>query len=354
MNLWSLVRLAQRIPRAQYENPYFDPDKPHHTREGFRNNHPVHPPAAADLMRFRREMSVWKHRPAPSIDLSPVAPDLAFLRANRSEPTITWIGHSTVLFQIAGRNILTDPIFSERASPLAFAGPRRHQPPGIALADLPPIDLVVISHSHYDHLDRRSVRALCRQAGGPPAFAVPLGLERWFRRRVPRASVVVALDWWNETKVAGLRLALVPVHHWSARTPWDRNRNLWGAWVIEGSGCKAFFSGDIAYSRDVAEVGRRYGPFDIAAIAIGHYEPRWMMSQSHINPEEAVRIHLELRARRSLGIHWGTFERLTAEPLDQPPRDLALARRANGVAEEDFFLLRHGETRRLAAAPAAS
>ena len=131
-------------------------------------------------------ISKRRRRPsAPQIDLSPVAPDLALLQANRTRHTVTWIGHSTVLVQTGGRNLITDPMFSRRASPLPFTGPRRHQPPGIALRDLPPIDLVLISHNHYDHLDLPSVRALSRQRGGPPSFAVPLGLERWFRRRLP-------------------------------------------------------------------------------------------------------------------------------------------------------------------------
>ncbi|MGH9818269.1 MAG: MBL fold metallo-hydrolase, partial [Candidatus Acidiferrales bacterium] len=171
--------------------------------------------------------------------------------------------------QTGGRNLITDPMFSRRASPLPFTGPRRHQPPGIALRDLPPIDLVLISHNHYDHLDLPSVRALSRQRGEPPSFAVPLGLERWFRRRLPDANVV-ALDWWESRAVAGVTVTLVPVHHWSARTPWDGNSTLWGGWAAERAGFRFFFSGDTAYSQDFPEVGRRLGPFDLAAIAIGH------------------------------------------------------------------------------------
>ena len=347
MNLWSLVRLARGLKLAPPENPYFDPTKPHHTPAGFRNNYPQRPPSAEDLERLRREMRQAREaRPAPAL-LTPVAPDLAFLHANRVKPSVTWIGHSTVLVQMAGRNILTDPIFSARASPLPFAGPKRHQPPGIALRDLPPIDLVVISHSHYDHLDLRSVRALARQPGGAPHYAVPLGLERWFARHVRRldADRVAALDWWESATLRGIQVTLAPVHHWSARTPWDRNANLWGGWCLERAGFRFFFSGDIAYSADAAQIGARLGPFDLAAIAIGHYEPRWFMRGSHVNPDEAVRVHRDIRSRRSLAIHYGTFERLTAEPLDQPLSDLAQARAAQGVAEEEFFSLRHGETR---------
>ena len=344
MNHWSILRLVRMLPGPKPHNPYFDASKRHHTPGGFRNNHPRTPPTAEELARLHGDLGGKATTSAPEADLSPVMPDLVLLHGNRTRNTVTWIGHSSVLVQTGGRNLITDPMFSRRASPFPFAGPRRHQAPGIALRDLPPIDLVLISHSHYDHLDLPSVRALSRQPGGPPCFAVPLGLERWFRRRLPHADVV-ALDWWESREVAGVSVTLVPVHHWSARTPWDGNSNLWGGWAAEREGFRFFFSGDTAYSHDFAEVGRRLGPFDLAAIAIGHYEPRWFMRNNHVNPEEAVRIHREIGARRSLGIHWGTFERLTPEPIDQAPRDLAAARLAQGVAEDEFFVLRHGQTR---------
>lgn len=345
MSLWSLIRLARKIPGPKPVNRYFNPALAHHTPAGFRNNHP-HP------RPIDGETSDPSSRPATvgRVDLDPVQADLGLLHAGAGN-TVTWIGHSTVLVQIGGRTIITDPIFSRRASPVPFAGPKRVQPPGIALADLPRVDLVVLSHNHYDHLDLRSVRALARQRGGPPAFAVPLGLERWMRRNVWRADRkrIFALDWWQSANIDGmpdgLRATLVPVHHWSARTLWNRNENLWGGWAVEADGFRFFFSGDTAYSRDMPEVGARLGPFDLAAIAIGHYEPRWFMHNHHVNPEEAVRIHKELRARRSLGIHWGTFARLTMEPIEQPLHDLAAARERHGVAEDDFFTLRHGETR---------
>lgn len=357
MRIWSLVRLARSLKIPPPENPYFDPTKPHHTPHGFRNNHPQPPPSAEHFAKLQQEMRQARTTQPAQIDLAPVAPDLAFLHNNVTQPSVTWIGHSTVLVQIAGRNILTDPMFSTRASPLPFVGPKRHQPPGIALRDLPHIDLVVISHSHYDHLDLRSVRRLAKQSGGPPHYAVPLGVERWFARHLPRvdAGHVTALDWWGSATLDGIEVTLAPVHHWSARTPWDRNVNLWGGWCVERAGFRFFFSGDIAYSPDAAEVGRRLGPFDLAAIAVGHYEPRWFMRGSHVNPDEAVRVHRDLGSRRSLAIHYGTFERLTAEPLDQPLLDLAQARRTHGVPEEEFFSLRHGETRVIedAAAPGA-
>ena len=163
MNLWKLVRLAGRIPRRPYANPYYDPARPHHLPGGFRNNHPLRPPTGEELMRLRREAKAWDSRPGSGMDLSPAEADLDCLRGNRGENSITWIGHATVLLQTGGLNVITDPVFSDRASPVSFAGPKRHQRPGVLLADLPRIDLVLISHGHYDHLDLRSVRRLARR-----------------------------------------------------------------------------------------------------------------------------------------------------------------------------------------------
>ncbi len=344
---WSILRLVRYLPGPAPNNPHYNPARVHHTPNGFRNIYPHAAPTAEEMRRIRNQMD----RRAPAlplrIDLSRASPDLSFLHANRSRPAVTWIGHSTVLMQMGGRNVLTDPIFTQRASPVPFAGPRRLQPPGLLLHELPRIDLVVISHNHYDHLSLASVRALARQSGGPPGFAVPLGLDRWFRRKLRGLTVehVKALDWWDTARVAGLEVTLVPTHHWSARTPWNRNEHLWGAWIVESSdGFRFYFSGDLAWSEDVSDVGRRSGGVDLAAIAVGHYEPRWFMKNNHINPDEAVRVHRSLRASRSLAIHHGTFAGLTMEPLDQPSIDLAEARQVHGVSEQEFFTLRHGQT----------
>lgn len=340
--LWSLVRAARRLPIKPPRNPHYDPAVPHHLPRGFRNRAP-------DLRVTEQELALAKAaseraravlQPGRAL-LQQAVPDWDLL-ASREVTAATWIGHSTVLMQMRGRNILTDPMFSNRASPLPFAGPRRRQPPGLALHELPHIDVVVVSHSHWDHCDVASLRALARQAGGPPQFAVPLGLRDWFRRRIGRQCPVTALDWWQEAELAGVRVTFCPAHHWSARTPWDRNATLWGSWALERQGCRFFFSGDLAYADDIREIGERLGPFDLAAIAIGHYEPRRVMKNHHLNPDEAVRAHLDLRARRSLAIHWGVFNSLTLEPLDQPVLDLADARQQHGVRESEFFALALG------------
>jgi L-ascorbate metabolism protein UlaG (beta-lactamase superfamily) len=329
-------------------NPYYDPAKAHHTPGGFRNNHAHEETWSADLLRWQWQR--WRQNlpQPPRTAILPVVAELDFIRTNRVETAVTWIGHATVLLQTAGLNIITDPQFSDRASPFSFAGPKRHQRPGIALADLPRIDAVLISHNHYDHLDLASVRALYRQAGGPPVFYVPLGVDLWFQAHVTDGSTerLRRMDWWESIAHEGVRLDFLPVQHWSARTPWDRDKTLWGAWAVRHPGFSFFFSGDLGYSRDIPDIGQRISGFDLAAIAIGAYEPRWFMGTKHVNPQEAVRVHQELGARRSFGIHWGTFSGISDEPLDQPPRDLEAARQAAGVSAEEFFVLKHGETYR--------
>lgn len=255
-----------------------------------------------------------------------------------------------MLAQLGGLNLLTDPIFSTRASPVPFAGPRRAQPPGVALTELPSIDAVLVSHNHYDHLDLPSCRALAAQPGGGPLFVVPLGLADWFRRR--GIARVVELDWWQHTPLDGVEITLVPAQHWSARGLNDRLKTLWGGFAVCAPDCQLFFAGDTGYSRDFADIRARFAPrqrdggFDIALLPIGAYEPRWFMAPQHVNVEEALNIHADLGAKRSLGVHWGTFE-LTDESLDEPPRQLRAQRAARGLDEGAFFTLPIGATHRL-------
>ena len=247
---------------------------------------------------------------------------------------------------MGGLNILTDPIFSDRASPVQFSGPKRTTPTPITLAQLPHIDLVVISHNHYDHLDRQTVLALKDQKGGSPLFAAPLGIHQWFLDQ--GISNVQKFDWWQTEsqlpQLKGLAVTFVPSQHWSARTPFDRHATLWGSWVFQADGFTTFFSGDTGYSKDFKDIAQRFGKFDLALIPVGAYEPRWFMQDQHVNPAEAVAIHQDLSAALSIGIHWGTFE-LTDESLDQPMIDLPKALDAAGVGRDKFVMLKHGETR---------
>jgi N-acyl-phosphatidylethanolamine-hydrolysing phospholipase D len=300
--------------------------------------------------------SVWKWRwnrlvhglpppPANGYAFSVDHPDVAWLRANRSNDTLTWIGHATALLQIDGVNILTDPVFSERASPFTFIGPKRRVPPGLALDELPHIDVVLISHSHYDHLDTASVQALNAQPGGPPVFLVPLGIKAWLAGKgITNAQ---EFDWSDETTVSGLDFWFVPATHWSARSLTDRNETLWGGWVIKtpkgaARPLSVYFAGDTGYSGDFRRLGAAFGCFDLALIPIGAYAPRWFMGPQHVDPQQAVQIFQDIHAKKAIGIHWGTFE-LTDEPLDEPPQKLAEAVHDAGLPDDAFTVLHHGQ-----------
>ena len=349
------------------KNRYYDPSKPHHRHDGFQNNHSdFRPKSLAEVLLWRTNASRNNLPPPPREPIPRIEPDLAFLHANAQagagmQPAVTWIGHATVLAQLSGLNVLTDPIFSERASPVSFAGPKRHQPPGISLNELPRIDLVIASHNHYDHLDEASIRHLNAQAGGPPLFVVPLGLEEWLRGK--GVSHARELDWWDSHTVdspqGAVEVMLLPSRHWSSRGLNDRMQSLWGGFAVMAPDCHLFYAGDTGYSRDFTDIRERLAPrqagrgFDIALLPIGAYEPRWFMADQHVNVHEAVKIHQDLGAQRSLGVHWGTFE-LTDESLDEPPRQLTLERGAAGLTEDDFFVLAIGETRQIPRRPASA
>jgi N-acyl-phosphatidylethanolamine-hydrolysing phospholipase D len=344
-------------------NPYYDPSRSHHRPEGFQNRHgDFEPKSLAEVLRWKWRAARDGLPPAPQTPTPCVTPDLTFLTRNASaaadmRPCVTWVGHATVLAQLGGVTLLTDPMFSERASPLRFAGPKRHVAPGIALIDLPHIDLVLISHNHYDHLDAPTVEFLARQPRGSPLFVVPLGLQTWFAAR--GISQVVELDWFDRHRLDTARCAvevmLCPAQHWSARGLGDRMQTLWGGFAVFASDCHLFFAGDTGYSRDFKDLREHLaaeqtsdlgGGFDIALLPIGAYEPRWFILNQHVNVAEAIKIHQELGAKRSLGVHWGTFE-LTDEALDEPPRVLERERRVAGIAPDDFFVLAVGETREI-------
>ena len=316
---------------------------PHHVDGGFRNNYPHEAAQSFWLWKWEQMKNGVPQPPPGGWKIPQVRTDAARLRANGRDPTLTWIGHASFLLQVAGMNVLFDPHFSERASPVQFAGPKRIVELPIAIAELPPIDVVLISHNHYDHLDLDTVKELAAREGGGPLFLVPLGLKAWFQ--AAGIARVEELDWWQAHAAGALACTLVPVQHWSKRTLWDTNRSLWGGWVVEGGGLKVVHTGDLGYSRDAADIGRRLGPFDVAMIPIGAYAPRWFMKTMHVDPAEAVQLRDDLRARQAIAMHWGTFERLTDEPLDEPPAVLAAQRAAAGLAAEDFAVMKIGETR---------
>ena len=322
----------------------------------FQNNHvEFEPKGLGALLQWKLEAS-REGLPKPPQQPTPrVEPDVAFLRANAVAgsamvPSVTWIGHASTLVQAGGANVLTDPIFSERASPLSFLGPKRHLPPGLLIAELPRIDAVLISHNHYDHLDEASVRALAAQPNGPPLFVVPLGIKSWLARL--GIDHAIELDWWQSARVGAVEIVFTPAQHWSGRSLTDRMETLWGSYAIFAPDFHVWFAGDTAYSKDFADIHRRFAArhgagrgFDLALLPIGAYEPRWFMRAQHIDPDEAVQIHRDLVAERSIGIHWGTFE-LTDESLDEPPQALARAARRAGLADDTFTVVAIGATQR--------
>jgi N-acyl-phosphatidylethanolamine-hydrolysing phospholipase D len=278
-----------------------------------------------------------------------VRPEVLRPRAGPETLAITWIGHSAVLMQIAGLNLLTDPMFGPRASPVPFAGPRRWVPPGIVLADVPPVDGVLLTHNHYDHLDAGSVRALARRHP-EAAWIVPLRLGAFVRDLGPR--VVVELDWWQQHSIGPLRITATPAQHFSSRHPFDRNRTLWCGYAVRGPRHGVLFAGDTGYHPEFGRVGREQGPFDLVMLPVGAYEPAWIMQPLHMNPEEAVRAYQDLngrdgaRAAVMMAVHWGTFK-LTDEPMDEPPARVRAAWEAAGLASAALWVPVHGETRRI-------
>jgi L-ascorbate metabolism protein UlaG (beta-lactamase superfamily) len=252
---------------------------------------------------------------------------------------ISFINHASFLIRLPGAVLLTDPIFSLRCSPVSWSGPTRVRPPGIALADLPRPDVVLLSHNHYDHMDLPSLRALQRRYA--PRFVTTLGNAAALARQGINAS---ELDWWQEAAHGVLRITATPARHFAARTPFDRNRTLWAGFMIRSPHGRILFAGDSAAGTHWAEIAARLGAPDVALLPIGAYEPRWLMAESHMNPAEAVEAHGALGAHRSVGMHFGTFQ-LTDEAIDAPLQALAEARQAAGIGSDAFTTHGFGETR---------
>ena len=323
----------------------------HHQPDGsFRNPWPDSEPRGwSDVLRWTLQRRTQTLAPTPPRGSFAVAtPAITHPRASDTTFAATWVGHSTVLLQFGGLNVLTDPVFSQRAFPVQWAGPRRVMDPALSIDALPPLDVVLLSHSHYDHLDKPAVRRIAN-AHPRATWVVPLGLGAYIRGFGARE--IVELDWWQETIVHGLRVTATPARHFSARRLGDRNKTLWCGFAVEMKGSRALFAGDTAYHPEFGDVGARCGPFDFVMIPIGAYDPRWFMHVVHTDPEEAVQIYRDLIAPHDgerpplmLGIHWGTF-RLTDEPMDEPPRRTADRWRTAGLDADRLWIARFGETR---------
>ena len=340
----------------------------HHLPDGrFRNPWPEAAGDDAIRSRFWRVAWTWltsRLPPDPAPGQLPVGtPRIGHPVIEGEGVRVTWVGHTTFLVQLPGLNVLTDPVWSERASPVTFTGARRFVPPLPALDELPPIHAVLLSHDHFDHLDRATVRALHRRHGDDLTWFTPLGYGGWFGRLGVRR--VVELDWWQSADAPGGRFAFhaTPARHWTRRTPWGTNARLWGSWAIvprpedpspahgggpagaaRRGGPRVFFGGDSGYAGCFSEIGARLGPFDVSLIPIGAYEPRWFMAASHVDPEEALQIYRDIGGSGAfVPGHWGTFRLTFEDPLD-PPRRTREAWTAAGLPLAALHVLRHGDT----------
>jgi L-ascorbate metabolism protein UlaG (beta-lactamase superfamily) len=313
------------------------PPTDHFNGEVFRNQNPAATAgrSLADFVRWQRtgRRTRW---PAQVENLvQPCLPQ----RLEARELAVTYVNHATLLLQFPGLNVLTDPVYSDRVSPVQWSGPRRVRQPGLAFEQLPQVDVVLVSHNHYDHLDldtlqrlERDHRPLVLTGLGNQAFLAEHGLAR-----------VAEFDWWQQTMHGSARITFTPAQHWSGRSLGGRNRTLWGGFVIETPERRAMFAGDTGYWRHFREIRARFGRMDLALLPIGAYEPRWFMADQHLDPDEAVRAHLDLEARLSVGMHFGCFQ-LTDEGIDAPIVALEQARRIHGVSREAFRAPETGET----------
>lgn len=260
-------------------------------------------------------------------------------RSRNGELQLTFINHASFLLQVDGMNLLTDPIWSYRASPYQWIGPKRMRNPGLRFEDLPKIDTVLISHNHYDHLDITTVEKLKEQHD--PTFVVPLGVEKLLHDHGIHKTVY--LDWWQKHELEGeLSLTSVPARHFSGRGLFDRNKTLWCGYVLHASVGNIYFAGDTGYGRFLNEIGNRFGPMHTSLLPIGAYKPRWFMEAIHMSPEEAVKAHSAVESRQSFGMHFGTFP-MADDGMYEPIEDLRKAREKYHLGEKQFRILREGE-----------
>lgn len=284
----------------------------------------------ATSLRFKKWPDSVENKPVHNLKCS----------LGSDQVAITFVNHATVLIQLPGLNVLTDPVWSKRVSPLRWVGPKRVREPGIDFDSLPGIDLVIISHNHYDHMDLASLKKLNQRFS--PRMLVPLGDKALLNSE--GIEKVSEMDWWDAASAnSETSITFTPIRHFSSRGLFDRNKTLWGSYMIASHGRLIFFGGDSGYSPHFKEIRDRFGPADIALLPIGAYEPRWFMKAFHMNPAEAVQAHADLESRQSIGIHFGTFQ-LTEEEIDAPVRELGTALVQANLDPKSFVTLPEGVT----------
>ncbi|PKH26912.1 MBL fold metallo-hydrolase [Enterobacterales bacterium CwR94] len=326
-----------------YKNPWYDQQLSHHTPDGFQN------PEAE--LRQPGDLQRWqKARKAAGLPHPPAQGYGAFQQQwwqpadlSGAEDAVWWLGHAAILLRIAGRYTLIDPALSARASPLRFYGPDRKTPSPLDINALPALETLLISHNHYDHLDSRTVRQILRRFPDVQVI-VPLGLKRWFQRR--GAKYVTELDWWQTFPAGAIEVTAVPARHWSMRTLFDRNRSLWCGFVLRTADWRFWFTGDSGYSDNLLAIVDALGPFDMAALPIGAYAPKWFMRGQHMDPDQSVSLYRYMNQPQTLPMHWGVFE-LADESLDEPPSELAEALIRAGLEGKTFRPWKMGEKRSL-------
>ena len=305
-------------------------------KDRFQNFDAVSPKGLIDVLKWKIQA---KPTPWPKTVQNTHKPNLPAQIAS-NEVFATFINHSTVLLQLDQLNVLTDPIFSAVAGPYSILGPRRVRAPGLAFEELPKIDVVLLSHNHYDHFDIPSIRQLWKR--DHPLFIVPLKNGKWIQRL--GIHKIVELDWWQQHRLNQRQsFILTPAKHWSRRGLLDYCKALWGGFMIQSSDLKIFFAGDTAYSGHFKMIRERYGAPHLSLLPIGAYEPRWFMKDFHMNPEDAVQAHLDLESDFSMGIHFGTF-RLTDEGMEDPVKHLAESLKMRNLT--NFIAPEHGQTLR--------
>lgn len=313
----------------------------HYGEESFVNPYLKSDKSFWDVVKMRFFDEDWIEWDGMEYKVPKQITDTSVIYKSSTDTRITWIGHSTFLIQTEKANILTDPVFADVVSPVSFIGPERVHPPALIKEELPKIDFVLVSHNHYDHLDAEFVEYM----GNKTKWIVPLGIKEFLLDYDIKSENIFELDWGEKTSLSGFEIIATPAQHFSGRWLNDRNKTLWCSFAVISDKLKFWFGGDTGYNEfQFKEIGTHFSGFDFAFIPIGANRPRWFMKDVHVNPEEAVIIHKEVKSKKSFGMHWGTF-RNAAEAIDEPVIELEKAKSKYNLNSYEFEVFKVGETK---------